>query len=386
MNEQNDKSYDRLEGMLRQWGAQQAADEAASELFAAPKAAKRQRGPVLLRWVPAAAAAGLLLAAGAVFMLARIQRQADIAADRGGSGDTRGPAVPTTSPAIADLSRQLAESQRDAVDARNALSDVLADKAARDQQIKDLQRDLDKLKVSHLDIAVLMDGWKTERRKIADERKQWALKEEKLKSRVETAELTVAAVNVELQQVRKDLAVAKAAAVSAAENLTELKRVKARLAAAVDELRRQQDTFRQANEQRTKAREELASLKARHQAALDQIRSVYLAACAPGKTGLEALRETVRRRDLLGRCTALQRKARTDADKKLLARAEVALTRLCLLDISDSIAVQGFVKRLAAGGLIASLDAALGPLAADARTQDWLFETKLILTGVQRVL
>jgi len=381
MSEHNDTSRERLEGMLRRWGAQQAADEAASRLPAAPRATRRRGASVLLRWLPTALAAGLLLAAGAVFILTRIERQAHIAAGKSDQdvGGTRTSVLPTTGPAIEYLSRQLAEARKEASDVRNALSEALADNAARDRRIKDLHRDLDEAAAANRRSEGL-------RSRFTELQKQLALERAKVASVTKTAK-RLAAAEEELKTARKELAAAKAAAIMAADkSLDELKRTKARLSVAVAELKRQQDTFRQANQQRTKAREELASLKARHRAALDQIRSVYLAACAPGKTGLEALRQTVRRRDLLGRCTVLQRKARTDAEKKLLARAELALTRLCMLDLSDSVAVRDFAKRLGDGGLIASLDAALGPLAADARTQDWLFETKLILTGVQRVL
>jgi len=381
MNEQNDTSRDRLEGVLRRWGAEQAAGDAAAGLPKAPKSTKRSLGLVLLRWVPTAAAAGLLLAAGAILILARMGYRGGMGSvtpdkrgvartqPRQGAGDTHVGVLPTTGPAIADLSRQLAEARAEAAEARNALSDVLADKVASDQQIKDLQ-----------------GKWTDLQRKTAGEHKQWALTEAKLMTLIRATEQSAADARGELKKVRKDLTIATAAAGAAGENREELKRVKVRLAAAVDELKRQQETFRKANEQRTKAHEELASLKARYNAALDQIRAVYLSAGAPGKTGLAALQETVTRRDLLKRCAVLQRRARTGADKKLLGRAEVALTRLCLLDTSDSVAVQAFVRQLAAGDLIASLDAALGPLAADARMQDWLFETKLILTGVQRVI
>ncbi|MDP6045039.1 MAG: hypothetical protein QGG25_05500, partial [Phycisphaerae bacterium] len=119
---------------------------------------------------------------------------------------------------------------------------------------------------------------------------------------------------------------------------------------------------------------------------LDQVRRVYLAAAAPDKTGLAALQEAIKSRGLLRRCVALQRKARTDDEKKLLGRAEIVLTRLGLLEISNSIAVNAYITQLDRSNLVASLDKAMGATATDAAGQDWLFETKLILTGVQRVI
>ena len=210
--------------------------------------------------------------------------------------------------------------------------------------------------------------------------------ETKLTSLIGKAEQSAKDARDELQKAQKDLATAQAAASKTPKDSEELKRLKTRLTVAVSELKRQHDTFRDANIERDKARQALAAFKSKNNASLDQVRRVYLAAAAPGKTGLAALQEAMKRRGLLRQCVVLQRRARTVADKKLFARAEVVLTRLGLLDLSDPSSVSAYIKQLAKSDLIASLDTALGPMAADAGSQDWLFETKLILTGVQRVI
>jgi hypothetical protein len=363
MNDKNDPTRRRVEDLLRQWGAGEAASQAAGELSEPPSPKpRRRRAGVLLRWAPAGIAAALLLAAGALFMSTPMDRH-------GASGPVtlvrKSPpadsehTVPRTQP---DLSGELTE-------ARNALAEAMVQKQADDLKIKKLLGRLTR-----------------QGDQFTHDREKWALLETKLTSMIAKSEQSAIDAKTELRKVEKALASARAAGIRTATDAEELKSLKVRLAAAAKELKRQRDTFRSANAERKKVNEAFASLKARHQAALDQIRRVYLAASAPDKTGLAALQAAMKLRGLLPRCIALQRKARTDADKKLLQRAEVALMRLGLLDLSDTSAVSAYITHLAKSDLIASLDVALGPLAADAVTQDWLFETKLILTGVQRVI
>jgi len=380
MNDQNDTTRGRVEGLLRQWGATEAANQAVGELSAPrtpkPIRPRRSRVVVLLRWVPVGVAAGVLLAAGVLFKSGRIEIHGPSAPMAESSDRPAALAyeAPRTQPVdlsdeLAEARKQATEARRQAVEDRNALSEALA------------QNQADNLKIKELRGRLTGQG-----NQFTQDREKWTLMESKLTSLISRAEQSAIDARGELKKAQKELADAKAAGVKTPSDIEEMKGLKARLAVAVKELKRQQDSFRTAHAERDKAKQALATLKARHHAALDQIRRVYLAASAPGKTGLAALQEAVKNRGLLKRCVALQRKARTVADKKLLGRAEVVLTRLGLLDLSDSTAVSAYVIQLAGSDLIASLDAALGPLAADAGTQDWLFETKLILTGVQRVI
>jgi hypothetical protein len=309
-------------------------------------------------------AAALLLAASVLFVASRTPRPGVQTSHRG--ADIK-PAHPPSRPA--DLSGELAEARKQASDARDTLAEAMVQIRADDLKIKELGQQL-----------------ATQDDQLVQERDKWTGRELELTLKIGMAEQSEINAKGELQKAQKELADAKSAGIKTPADVEELKGLKVRLAVAVKELKRQQDTFRAANAERDKANEALAVLKARHHGTLDQIRRVYLAAAAPGKTGLAALQEAMKRRGLLRRCVALQRKARAEADKKLLGRAEVALTRLGLLDLSDPSAVSAYVTGIGKGDLIASLDAALGPLATDAGTQDWLFEAKLILTGVQRVI
>jgi len=388
MNDQNNTTPGRVEGLLRQWGADEAANQAAAELAASPAVSKApmrepkpRRSPMrtFFRWIPAGLAASLLLAASIVFM-----RTGDFAPQMSHAPAyehnvdsalaTSQPEDKTIDP-IVDLSDELAAAIQDAADARmqaqalqTELTAVKAGENSSDATIKKLLTEKAALaaKLAH----------KVEMDKAYDillAKSEQNTRE--IKTKLET----------KLEAAQKELADALAARPKAPDNSKELAAIKARLTVAIGELKRQQATFRAASLETAKAKEALASLKVRQNVAFDQLRRVYLAAAAPGKTRIAALQTAMKNRCLLDRCTVLQRKVRNDADKKLLARAEVVLMRFGLLDVSDPSAVKAYGQLLAKSDIIASLDAALGQRATDAETQDWLFETKLILTGVQRI-
>jgi hypothetical protein len=378
MNDQNDTTRRRADDLLRQWGAGQAADQAARDLSARPAAqqsaprqrpaARRARPSGILRWAPVGVAAALLLGAGVLFVESL---DAPKFADAPAAYQSPGPVEPESRPV--DLAGQLAAARAETADARNTLSQALADSLAQ--------------KHNHdLAIKALQAEFATRGVKFTSDRAEWKTMESKLSSLLAKSEESVSQANEQLLAARMELAVAKAAGIKTPADADEVKKLKARLAVAIEEMRRQRITFRTANTDRDRAKLALASLKSSHKAALDQIRRVYLAAAAPNRKGLIALQEAIKNRGLLKRCVALQRRARNDADRKLLGRAEVVLTRLGLLNPADQSAVRTYVAQLSRTDLVASLDATLGAAATDAATQDWLFETKLILTGAQRVI
>ncbi len=377
MNDQNDTTRRRADDLLRQWGAAQAAEQAARDLSSpashrsAPSpqpVARRARPSRVLRWAPVGIAAAVLLAAGVLFLESiEAPKYADVPA----AYEQQARVAPESRPV--DLAGQLATARAETAEARNMLSEALAATLAQ--------------KHNHdLAIKALRDELTRQGDKFAADRAEWKTMESKLSSQLAKSEKSAGLANEQLLAARKELAEAKAAGVKTPADADEVRRLKTRLAVAVEEMRRQRITFRTANTDRDKVKLALASLKASNKAALDQIRRVYLAAAAPNRKGLIALQEAIKNRSLLKRCVALQRGARNDADRKLLGRAEVVLTRLGLLNPADQSAVRTYVAQLGRGDLIASLDATLGAAATDAATQDWLFETKLILTGAQRVI
>ncbi|MDP7289373.1 MAG: hypothetical protein QGH94_15420 [Phycisphaerae bacterium] len=146
MKDQNDTTR-RAEDLLRQWGASQAAEQAAAELTApvAPRPSQkltaappsRARAGVLLRWVPVGLAASLLLAAGVLFMSTAAAPRYSIAPaapEPAGGPDSPTAVAPASKPA--DLSEELAAARNDAAEARDALARELARNKASDLQIK----------------------------------------------------------------------------------------------------------------------------------------------------------------------------------------------------------------------------------------------------------
>ena len=360
MSEDSKTTRERLEVMLRRWGAQAAADEAPIGTPPAPAMRRRTTVPFLLRWAPAAAAAAMLLAAGATFLLSRIERP-----------DDKPPSVAVgksaaTEPAlVAELDAARIELQ--VLRAENLMGrDRLAEASGL---AAEANRARDKAIEKAGMLAETLAAEKT-----GAQRREDALKEHvaRLGRTMEQIEKLDKARHGELADLRR-------------RTESELKRVRARLTVAAQELQRQGHAIRGAEDEGRNLRNELAMLRARYQASLDQARRAYLVTAAPGLKGLPALQQAAGRGRLLKRCAALQRAARTVEAKRLFAQAEVALTRLSMLDAADISGVQAFITQLRKDDLVARMDRLGEGMAAGGEMQGWLFETKLILTGVQRV-
>ncbi|MCP4375296.1 MAG: hypothetical protein GY794_03845, partial [bacterium] len=139
MNDQNDTTRGRVEGLLRQWGAGQEAGQPIGQQRPeglSVKQGKPRRAPLLLRWAPVGIAAGLLLAASIVFFNTPVydghSAQVNVAHDSPSE-----PPEARTQPV--DLSEELTEARKQASDARAALSEALASKSAGDLDIKGLK-------------------------------------------------------------------------------------------------------------------------------------------------------------------------------------------------------------------------------------------------------
>jgi len=369
MSEDSKTTRERLEVMLRRWGARAAADEA--PIGAPPAAPTRRRTTVafVLRWAPAAAAAVLLLAAGATFLLSPVKRPDD----KPRSADPGKRAATEALEAELHAARMELQALRDEnLTVHNRLSEARGFAADADRARDEVMERAGTLQQA-------LGAEKTEARR----------REEALKAHVARLKRTTEQLE-KLDKARRGELAGVKAKVGTETDLRrrtegELKRVRARLTVAARELQRQRDAIRGAEDEGRNLRNELAMLRARYRVSLDQARRAYLATAAPGFKGLPALQQAAGRRGLLKRCAALQRAARTGEAKRLLAQAEVALTRLSMLDAADISGVQAFITQLRKDDLVARMDRLGEGMTAGGEMQGWLFETKLILTGVQRV-
>jgi hypothetical protein len=335
---------ERLERMLRRWGAEQAADAAAPPPM--PAARPDRPGGWMWRWLPAAAAAVFLVAGGVFFYLARHQPagmvtlpEQEVASLRTGAARDREELAKT---------RGLLEKSAQEIAEKSRLADALA------RQYEDAQRAAAGAARLQADLTVREGELQTALAKM-----------EVLNKQVEAG----AASATELATARADLKDARTKLLAASDLATAFE--KARTQTQVD-LRL--------------ARDELGTLQADREKLLADLQRVYLAGEAtPTKGSPLALRQAaLRRNKLLDRLAAIRATDSAASAGELLDRLEAVLTKLDLLDRSDPAASAAFAALLAKGRFVEQIDTALAAaVPSDMRT--WLLEARLILMGADHV-
>jgi len=358
MNEQTDHDDERVEQMLRRWGADEAARRVQPGAAPIPSA-KRPRHRPTRRRAPLAAAAGLLLAlaAGGGLLVSR-------------SNLTRQTQALTDAQADAQrLAAQLAQARRDLDAARAAAS------AAGDKAVAQASRHL-------ADVKRLRDDFRARQVLSAE-------KAAKAAGRLKRLEADLAAAGEELKKAKTDLAKAKtqlaAALAAGTKPNAELARLRQRLAAANTELTRLGKQNRQAILAQRKAANDLILFRATQRVAVGDYRRAYLSAAARGRTGLAACQAASANTRMLARCAELRPSIQKPATRKLFDRIEVLLTRLDLIDPDGLNAAADLVKIIRDSDVLAKIDAAAAIGVEGVEVRQWLIEAGAILAGVQRV-
>ncbi len=342
MSQQPDNTNDRLERMLRRWGA----DEAAQAASPGPVPAARRRavlGPVL-RY--SAVAAGTLLVASLAWVI--IQP----------SASREGPAhgVAQTQPAderIARLDAQLATVRTELEQARGQLAQTKeALEAGRQQferKLQLLREDFDGQKRS------LLASFAKERQGLREA----------------------------LTRREGELAAAGKALTEAAAQRDDARR---KLTVAATELARRSDTHARLARQRDALQSQLTAVRAADAAMLADFQRSYLAAAAPNEHGVVARQSASRRARMVERARVVRQLARTESTRQLVDRLEVLMLQLDLLNAADPRAARSFAQVVPADGLGADIEQALAGGGELPEVRSWLVEARLILTGVARAI
>lgn len=360
MSEKGDKPNERLEALLRQWGADEAGQVAKAHLASAP--APATVGSVLLRWAPAAAAAVLLIAAGTMFLVWQL-------------GDK-----PSASDESAPRAAQMAPPEATAADLKADIQKL----ATANEMLKS---ERDDLKASLLEA----DGL----RLAAVEIHKAELGKLQAKLDAGSASLTTAVAEAKKARQAMDAKAAELVTVTAARDKaqTDLKasgKEIVQLKGTVDDLTRRGEQLKAeygaaaealatANE---KVAAELAAEKRRNERLVAEFGRLYLAVGAPGEMGLAARKTTADRMRLAERGAALRRKCDDDEIKDLIDRVDVALTRLAMIDAGDPASSQRFTALVQKAGLEARIDRTLAMAPKQPGLRTWLRETRMILAGV----
>ena len=368
MNETRDNTDQRLEVLLRQWGADEAAQAAREHLGPLTPPPPTWQA-IVLRWAPAAAAAVLFLAAGTLFLAWGVR---DVSSEADGAADplaepqaARAPATATAADLQADIRKLATENEKLKIE-RDDLKDAL-------------------LRADGQRVAVLA-GHQAELDKLTGQ-----INEQK--ASIATAVDAAAKAQRALEAKQTELVAATGLRDKALAELTASGQEAKRWRGTVDELTRREAKLKAeyataaaamvaANE---KISAELAAARKQNELARERFGRLYLAVGAPGQTGLAARKTTARRMRLAPRGAALRRKCDNDEIKDLLDRLDVALTRLEMLDPGDGPAVARFKGLVAKAGLEARMDRVLAMGPTQPGLAEWLRETRMILAGVDHV-
>ena len=356
------KDNSKLEGMLRRWGAQEAA--AKVKLPAARKGAGQTR--VIIRWVMlSAAAAAVIVAAVWLGSLARQSGADDIdLQDRLAKVQEDSNKFYTQ---WKESDKQLREQTARAASALKELQTLKAQAAPPDARIDELQRkaaslqkDLDQEREQHrVTLAALEVAKKSAGHDVPPHPEATPPPMTR-----DVAALQEKVVHLEAQVGNYEDRVA-----AAASELTRLKRSNDDLAAKVQ-----------------KAQDDLAAAKVAAAREFEQSQSAYLATAAPTEHGLKARQSAAKRARLVQRISAVRRGELPQAVGPVLDRLEVVLTRLDMIDAFDSHAAQAFVKLLDNGGLVQKIELAMAAPHASPELLNVLAEAKMILAGAENVL
>jgi len=364
---------DRLERMLRQWGADEAGRTTVTPAMPAFDGAglSKSRMRTVLRWAPLAAAAILLAASCVVLYVGSLPgRVREPAVVDGASKVPPATAstVPSSRPADDD---RILELEKQAADLRGQIATA----STRIAELTGVAADAGKLRTQLDELRKQYETGLAKWTAALDVQRKEALAEVgKQAGRIKAAELKIA----ELETARRVLKTAADEGDLAKEQVSDLRK---RLVAAGDELTRRRKTVEAVEVKLAKANGESQRMAVRQQEIIDAFQRTYLASVAPGQSGIEARKTAIRARQMLDRLAKLSGDVRSDNTRQLLDRLEAVLTRLDLINADRAGDAQSFSRLLGQGDLQQQIDDALGAPGQAAEVKNWLFEAKLILMG-----
>ena len=352
MSEQPDKTDERMEGLLRRWGAEEAAEHAPQVALPPPRPSAG--AAIVLRYAAVAAGAlavGLLVAT----VVNRPAKQMGLST-RPADGE------------IANLNADLVEAQRDLASLRAKLAALDADLQAERRRF---QADLADLR--------------TDRNRHKAAATSATAREKALTRTLKSQQARLAALadaEEQLTQARLDLAAAKKTLTQAQTQRDDSGR---KLAAAAVELARIGESYKQAIAASTALEAEVRTLKAGREAALADLQRVYLATAAENERGIRARQVAGQSCRIVERAAEVRSVATSKLARQAVDRLEVVLIRLELLNVDDTEAVMAFAALVRSVRPAETVDEALAAGGEVTKVRAWLLEARLILTGAGRV-
>ncbi len=350
MNEENEQARDPAEGLLRRWGAEEAA-----------RRAEVPDPTVPMRWIgrPPARWRWLLHAAALLFFI--LGASLFVAVATGWLPDRPfGAPSPSDDSAVSGLRAELKQATEDVRASRSALE------AAR-RRVEEQNREF------QAEVARLRRTFETEKADLAAEAERRAAALNKLvgqeQSLRETAVGQLKQRDARLARLGQDLA-------QAGRSLAELRGQVAAQAARLQEAEDGLVTVRRDAEKR------ISAIQAQQAAMRTSLEQTYLAA-TPGEDALGMYQSAVRRRRLIVRCQHLRAQVPNEATRRLLDTLEVLLTRLELMQAGGG-DLTSLVRLIRTLGLTRQINEVILTGEEEPDVRAWLMETQLLLKGVER--
>ncbi len=367
----NPDNPDRLDEMLREWGARKAIDQAD---VPARRVATAGGGGSFRRWGPLVAAAVLLAAsAGIVLFSGGSASQGEDGPDAMGQGSVS---------EVRRLEGELKRLRGELADSRTALAKAaerLETLPRSEQELRSaIEKEFEAMLVSR------KKRWETQQLKPA------LAKLKTLTDRLDVREAKLDMLKAELAKAKADpnrLAELEKTLAAALDELTATRLAVGEQRSKILQLRKQGDEHQAqivSLESTVKTLREhsraLQQIKRREARLWDRMAGIYVNALAPRQRGMEAVVTAAGSAGLSSRLASVQRKSDLDEDTRtLLATLEVVVVRLELLDAGDADELAALRAAIRKQRLLERIDEALGDEKGDAGVATLLTETKLLL-------
>lgn len=365
MNDKNHNPNDRLEGMLRRWGADEASRQA--DVPPMPAMSPRpQRLAALLRWGPPLAAAAML--AIAVGLITSAQYSGSAASQK------------DNKPVEAELARTKADLQNAREESARLRDQLAADKINYNSELATLTNRISRLKRESDEALKNVNSQLADLTVRQDEASALLKqKESLLKQASEKLDLAGKNLTARDKQFRKLLG--------------DFKQAEAKVSAAVSELTRRDRAYQKALADKRKVETELLAMKVRHEVLRSNFQRAYLFAAASSggaeapdrRIDLPLRRSALRGARLPARYVEIRPSVHHLSTGRLMDRLEVVLTRLKLLDPLSASEAMAFAALIKNSNLINDIDEALVKSHEGANVRAWLLEARLILAGAEHV-
>ncbi len=347
MTEQREQTDEKMDRLLRKWGAEEAVRQARVDYLRRPTPRRAVPAPSVWQWLPLAASLVLIGGAGVLLLVTQ-------------------PAASSSAAEVERLREALESAERKWKTAAEAFSELRAER----ERLADIAADSQKL------LAAAQAELRAKASEAADQAGRLAAAAEQVREMTRAlseADAALKAAREQLNLREQETTELRRAAESARAAQEEISRLRAQIA-------QQKEGIDAALLDKKILANRVSALQAERDTMRTMLRRFYIAAVV-GATGLSARQAAARHHRLLERFGELRGAIRSAEVRKLADQVEIALTRLALLDPARPSDVDGVASFVEQASLCIRIDDVLAAAEESAAVRSWLLEAQLVLTG-----